>query len=142
VSKISTRILKGEGPYSNAEANISTRSGLETRPPKPTAIKPQTPSEPTMMKPQTPSKDDQTKTVADSAVPTKLSKQRCMSPVFPDTGLWRTCREVCREVVSGLAKLIASFVGLVSVLFLLLLVFVAGFGVFYSAVFSACSDEE
>jgi hypothetical protein len=27
-------------PYSNAEANVSTRSGLETRPPEPTAIKP------------------------------------------------------------------------------------------------------
>jgi hypothetical protein len=53
-------------PYSNAEANISTRSGLETRPPEPSAIQPPTPS-----------KDDKTKTkpVADSAAPTKTSKQ-------------------------------------------------------------------
>jgi hypothetical protein len=53
-------------PYSNTDANISTRSGLETRPPEPTA-----------KRPPTPSKDDKTKTkpVADSAAPTKTSKQ-------------------------------------------------------------------
>jgi hypothetical protein len=66
-------------PYSNAEANISTRSGLETRPLEPA----RTPSKPvagsTEIEPRTPSKDDnlktKTKPVADSAAPTKLSKQ-------------------------------------------------------------------
>jgi hypothetical protein len=63
-------------PYSNAEANISTRSGLETRP-----LEPRTSSKPvagsTEIEPRTPSKDDKTMTkpVADSAAPTKLSKQ-------------------------------------------------------------------
>jgi hypothetical protein len=68
-------------PYSNADANISTRSGLETRPPEPA----RTPSKPvagsTEIEPQIPSKDDKTKAkpvaepATDPAAPTKLSKQ-------------------------------------------------------------------